>query len=643
VLDEGVELTNNDLPAARLVVLNGSNFVPGSNTNNPDANGNGAHGTCCAGIIASEQGNTQGTAGIAPLCRIMPVRIPFGNFATSIYADAINFAWNNGADILSNSWGGGSNDFPVITAAINNAITQGRNGIGSVVVISAGNTADHNTGINGFVTYPGNVAVADVITVGASDRYDRQANYSPTGNAVDVVAPSHRAYSSQIVGESWEVWSTDITGNDGYNSRKNTDGGTLPPIGEILPSTGTNNLDYTGRMGGTSAACPEVAGVAALLLSVNSNLTPAQVFNIITNSADKVGGYNYTGGRCNQMGFGRLNAFNALSTQLWMKDTPNDPGTEPNPTSDPMYISEDIWARKTNDGITIHENPEYRNPSSGYPNSIYVRVRNAGNVPGSATLILYWAKASSGLGWPAPWDGSVTTPALMGAQIGTITTGMIPSYGESILRFDWYPPSPNDYVTFGSDQFHFCLLARLETSSTAPFGMTIPETGNLYSNVKNNNNIVWKNIIVKDDILEKRASAGLVIANYSKRDELTRIEIKLDADLPWIRYGDLTITLDPRLFRKWQEKGGKGEGFILEGEKLKLTSANVWFGDFTLKPKDIYGMLMQYTMVKKPDVKKLEDYILIIDVKQQVFKVQGKLKEVKGGVRYQLNLSRKTK
>ena len=319
VIDEGVERNNNDLPAARLTILNGSNFASG-NLNDPDAAGDGAHGTCCAGIIAAEQNNTQGISGIAPLCRIMPVRVPFGYVPDSIYADAIDFAWSSGADVLSNSWGYNSTaDKPVITAAINNAITMGRNGTGSVVVWSAGNTANHNIDNSGYVSYPGCVAVANVITVGASDRNDQQANYSPTGAAVDVVAPSHRAYSCQIAGESFEVWSTDIIGAAGYNPTKNTDcsiDGTLPVVGDNLPSAGTNFQDYTGRMGGTSAACPEVAGVAALILSIHPTYTPAQVFSDITNNADKVGGYIYVGGRCNEMGFGRLNAFNALSVEV---------------------------------------------------------------------------------------------------------------------------------------------------------------------------------------------------------------------------------------------------------------------------------------------------------------------------------------
>jgi hypothetical protein len=633
VIDEGVELHNNDLPGGRLVVLNGSNFASGS-ANDPGPVGDGAHGTCCAGIVAAEQDNTEGVSGVAPLCRIMPVRIPFGSVPSSTYANAINFAWSNGADILSNSWGYSSTaDIPVITAAISNAVTSGRGGIGSVVVWSAGNTADHAHGSAGYVSYPGCVSVANVITVGASDRNDHQANYSPTGAAVDVVAPSHRAYSCQIAGESFEVWSTDIVGSPGYNTAKQNDCGTMPTVGETLPSTGTNNLNFTGRMGGTSAACPEVAGVAGLILTLNPGFTPAQVYNAVINSADKVGGTTYTAGRCDEMGFGRVNAWGAIAPRTWMQDTPNDLGLEPNPTGDPMYVSDDVWVRKTPDGGLVHENAEYR--AGGLPNAVYVRVRNAGNQPGGATLKVYWAKASSGLGWPAPWDGTVATPALMGGLIDAKTTGSVPAHGESLIEFDWRPPNPADYAMFGADQNHFCLLARLETSASAPYGMTIPETGNLGANVRNNSHIVWKNISVFDNVLGDAGVGGMLVANFTKLAERTRVVFAIpraEEKTPLYRYGTLTVVLPDRFYKLWKEAGGKGSGFEVKGRELRITSGQAWIGDINLKPGEALGLEVRYKGTRKPETAALKDFAFHFDV-QQMTLVRDKWVN-KGAVRY---------
>lgn len=326
VIDQGVTSGHPDLPNSRQVRLNGSNFGDGD-SNNPSPTGDGNHGNACAGLVGATQNNNQGISGIAPNCKIMPIRIfnsNGGGVTIQKLADAIDFAWQHGAHIISNSWGFGAgatnpNLYPVIRDAIIRATTQGRNGLGCVVAFSASNSARHNIGIDGEIRFPANVDIAGVLTVGASDRYDQQANYSPTSNPgsqnnqiIDIVAPSHRAYSCQISDETFEVWSLDIPDNAGYNPVHENDCGSLPIIGSVLPNTGTNNLSYTARFGGTSAACPQVAAVAALILSTNPTLTQMDVFNIITQTADHVGGYLYTEGRSNEMGFGRLNACNAV-------------------------------------------------------------------------------------------------------------------------------------------------------------------------------------------------------------------------------------------------------------------------------------------------------------------------------------------
>lgn len=313
VLDQGVTPNHPDLPNARQVRLNGSNFADENNPNDPTPNGNDNHGNSCAGLIAATMNNNEGIAGIAPNCRIMPVRIPFGANVHDICADAIDFAVDNGANILSNSWGYSSSNpnlFPVIVDAITDAIANGR-----VVVFSAGNTADHNNKNAGYVGFPASSSVNGLIVVGACDRNGSQANYSPTSNIIDVVAPSHRAYPSQITGETFEVWTIDIPGNTGYNPC-NANCDAPQTQGEQLPDAGNNFLSYTGRFGGTSAACPQIAGIAALLLSENPCLTPLEVESIIQQSAQEIGGYTYTNGRCNEVGFGLANAFIALNNLL---------------------------------------------------------------------------------------------------------------------------------------------------------------------------------------------------------------------------------------------------------------------------------------------------------------------------------------
>lgn len=334
VLDQGLTSNHPDLPNTRQVRVANSN-IAGGNVNDPSPTGDDYHGNACAGIIAATH-NSEGIAGIAPNCKIMPFRIIQGSSST-FDADAIaqcfTRAKNNGADIISNSWGlttgapARSNLFPVLTTAISDVIQNGRGGKGCVVVFAAGNTAQkHTQNYTGYVTYPANINVNGVIRVGASDRDDNPADYSPYSDPnspyfqiVDVMAPSHRAYSSQIPGETSEAWTIDIPGNAGCNPVKSTDGGSLPTIGSYMPSSGTNHLAYTAHFGGTSYSAPQVAAVAALMLSINPNLTAIEVSNIIQSTARKAGTYPYStvwnrpNGLWNMMmGHGVVHAYDAI-------------------------------------------------------------------------------------------------------------------------------------------------------------------------------------------------------------------------------------------------------------------------------------------------------------------------------------------
>jgi len=331
VIDEGVTSNHPDLPNTRQIRLTGSDFVDGDA--DPSPTGNNNHGNACAGVIGANMNNNQGIAGIAPNCRIMPIRIDYGSSTTADFALAIRFAANNGADIISNSWGlrdpyssppYSPNLYPEVVSAIQYAIDSGRSGSGCIILFAASNSADHAGGDNGYVAFPANVNIPFVITVGASDRNDNQANYSPTSNTthpynqiIDIVATSHRAYPTRIAGETFEMWSIDIPGSDGYNLWPTDPTLPDPPTdGEILPNSGTNHLAYTARFGGTSHSCPVVAGVAALMLSVNPDLTNREVFDILMNTAEDVGGYTYTDGRCDEMGHGRVNAYCAVQNAL---------------------------------------------------------------------------------------------------------------------------------------------------------------------------------------------------------------------------------------------------------------------------------------------------------------------------------------
>ncbi|MEB3334070.1 MAG: hypothetical protein VKP70_03705 [Cyanobacteriota bacterium] len=226
---------------------------------------------------------------------------------------------------------------------------------------------------------------------------------------------------------------------------------------------------------------------------------------------------------------------------LLIQDNSGDVGAEPNSTTTTAWESQDLWVRQTNDGQSPG-NDLSQAVLGGQPSYVYVRVRNRGITPTSSdeTLRLYWAKASTGLGWPAPWDGSNNAPPPsngnpIGSSIplsfpnGSGSTGILPGQAEIIEIFWNDTPNPKDYTAqFGSDDEHFCLLARLQTSSTPPAGLKEQTGGQnaLISNVLNNAKIAWRNIHITRVAAQFKPGVVLV-ANHARQTSTYAIRFEL--------------------------------------------------------------------------------------------------------------------
>ncbi|OIJ40312.1 MULTISPECIES: S8 family serine peptidase [Massilia] len=284
VLDDGIDTRHLDL---RQSVIAGYDACDKDNFQEPNAWD--GHGTACAGLAAAVPSSTDGVRGIGGGCSIMAVRIAYSDRPRGVWttspgqiAEAVDWCWQNGASVLSNSWSDTSASSAVI-AAFGRALTLGRGGKGCVVVVAAGNRP-------GPVGFPSNLP--GVICVAASTPKDEPKTPSSDdgenwwgssyGPEVLVAAPGVKNYT------------TDITGPAGYN-----------PGGDYYPG-----------FNGTSSATPLVAGACALVLSANPTLSGAQVTAIIAQSADKVGSVSYVDGRNDQMGYGRLNVLKAVQLAI---------------------------------------------------------------------------------------------------------------------------------------------------------------------------------------------------------------------------------------------------------------------------------------------------------------------------------------
>ena len=291
VIDQGVDPDHEDLSGSVLqgyTCGNTTGYGQPQNANEFDYKG---HGVACAGIIGARN-NDKGILGVAYGVKILPVNIvpytPTGYYENGVkkvtdngFADeyeiaaAIQWAAER-ADVLSCSWGGSNGSYPIATA-INNAMSNGRNGKGCVVVACSGNGNPDVTTIN----FP--ARMDGVIAVGAIDRYGNIQSYSLRGPELDLVAPSGG------------IVTTDRMGTLGYN----------PVNSNGMDLTDTN---YTQLFNGTSASCPQVAGVAALMLSVNPDLTVSQVRSILRNTATDLGAIG-----CDTIfGYGLVNAHSAV-------------------------------------------------------------------------------------------------------------------------------------------------------------------------------------------------------------------------------------------------------------------------------------------------------------------------------------------
>lgn len=270
VIDEGVDHNHEDLPN----VLDGYTVGITNGKGNPTSSTK-AHGIACAGIIGAANNNI-GIRGIASNVRILPVNISPGNEFSNDLEIAKAIRWTSErADILSCSWGGNGSESVSISEAIKDAVAKGRNGKGCTIIFSAGNYAQYfpNT-----IEFPANMK--EVISVGAIDKNGKLWNYSQYGEGLCLVAPSGDGNSSS------DIVTTDRMGSLGYN-----------------------NSNYTVHFSGTSAACPQVAGIAALILSARPDLNASEVKNALLSTATDLG----TKGYDTKYGYGLVNAYKAIS------------------------------------------------------------------------------------------------------------------------------------------------------------------------------------------------------------------------------------------------------------------------------------------------------------------------------------------
>ena len=270
VLDTGIDFDHPDLENQLNQNLS-RNFVDASGYSNVE-NYPGNHGTATAGIIGAQENHGTRITGVCWDVTLISLRV----FKESILGkvtgersdiiEAIQYAESVGIDILNCS--GGVLELTTDEATLMYQAVQNYSGL---LVCSAGNNKSDNDEIP---VYPANLPYSNVISVGASTDSD-QIWIDPDPNSN--LGSNFGDYSVDLFAPGEDINSTIV--GDGYASNS-----------------------------GTSFAAPFVTGVAALLLSIHPELTPAQIRQTIIDNVDIIPAFEYL-----SLSSGRLNAYKALT------------------------------------------------------------------------------------------------------------------------------------------------------------------------------------------------------------------------------------------------------------------------------------------------------------------------------------------
>lgn len=286
IVDDGLQHTHPDLSANYLA---SASYDFNFNDSDPSPTSSTPHGTSVAGVAAGSGNNGVGVSGAAPEATLAGLRLIAAGTSDADEAEALAYLKDT-IDIYSNSWGPFDDarrlegPGPLTLAAMADAATNGRNGLGNIYTWAAGNGLESNDNVN----YDGYANSRYVISVAAIDHNGVQSYYSEPG-APNFIA----AYSN---GNTLGITTTDLVGNAGY------------AFG-----------NYTSSFGGTSSAAPLAAGVVALILDANPNLSARDVKHIlahtarITDAGDSDWSTNGAGFHINhKYGFGAIDAAAAV-------------------------------------------------------------------------------------------------------------------------------------------------------------------------------------------------------------------------------------------------------------------------------------------------------------------------------------------
>ncbi len=277
-------------------------------------------------------------------------------------------------------------------------------------------------------------------------------------------------------------------------------------------------------------------------------------------------------------------------------------------------LSPDIVNRLQDDHILANQNPVY---GTGGTNFATTRVRNVGCAAstGNELLDLYWAKAGTAQNWPADWTSAKFTNTSTGAtwpsggQI-TATPVSIPVVApgtEVELSAPWSPPNPANFDAT-VNTVDISLLGRIETSPSAPYGMSLPEGNNTALNIINNNKIAARNLVVNNPEGGAVQWHQVLFANTENFDRKFSIEIGTDKQFHPSFSGDMSAYAKVEvqlgdLYDRWVAGGSQGSNISVDGKNKSViftAEGKITLKNITIQSNEKFPVLTGIFMAQHP-------------------------------------------
>lgn len=302
--------------------------------------------------------------------------------------------------------------------------------------------------------------------------------------------------------------------------------------------------------------------------------SPNKRFGLVVSGFTNYGSYAFLGGLGNDCPPG---------PDGWIKDVDDDDGSEPDPSSAPLWNSPDIWVRHQQDSALQFAH-QHQNPVPTVQNWVYVKLRNRSCQPlTSGAVQLHFTTAGSNPVWPANWTGNALTGDVVGVQpITSVAEG-----GEIVLEFPWTPPPGTQ----------FGLLARYVATSDP---MASAEVASTLANTKNNNNIAWKSVVALElpEVTTAPTVTELVTFTVGHLDTGSAL-LDLTFGVPgdpfsssFLAHGTLELTLPPGLFASWELAGAGSVGLehLLGTTSFVLTSPHAALHGIPFAPGESHAL-----------------------------------------------------